>query len=198
MFWNHKRKKPAPVFQAPDTAVHLYLGGFYYDEKPISSSYQMLCMHPQDITGDPTFLAFALRCAKLILADYPFVLESVIGNDYEADCSPIIEAHRNSGGQFILAEKLRLLARVNTPTLLTLMPEYEHPFYECEFYAFREELANARVQAIANNLRNSEFALRIFYHACHDYFLIETAEDPLPCIKHIQDICSQEGRKIFH
>lgn len=104
MFWNHKRKKPAPVFQAPDTAVHLYLGGFYYDEKPIRSSYQMLCMHPQDITGDPTFLAFALRCAKLILADYPFVLESVIGNDYEAGCSPIIIGmyHKNIPVDLIL------------------------------------------------------------------------------------------------
>lgn len=134
----------------------------------------------------------------LILADYPFVLESVIGNDHLADCSPIIEAHCNSGGQFILAGKLRLLARVTTLTLVTRMPEYEHWLYECEFYAYREELSNVQVQAIANNFRNSEFALRIFYHACHDYFLIETAEDPLPCIKHIQDICSQEGRKTFH
>ena len=144
------------------------------------------------------FLAFALHCASLILADYPFVSESVIGNDHLADCSPIIEAHRNSGGQFFLAEKLRLLARVNVPTLVTQMPEYEHEFYEWEFYAYREELSNVQVQAIANNLRSSTFALRIFYHSCHDYLLIETAEDPLPCIKHIQDICSQEGRKIFH
>lgn len=198
MFWNHKRKKPVLVFQASDTAVCLHLGGFYYDEKPIRPFYRMLSMFPQAIDGDPTFLGFSLRCASLILADYPFVLESVIGNDHLADCSPIIEAHRNSGGQFFLAEKLRLLARVNTPALVTLMPEYEHEFYECEFYAYREELSNVQVQAIANNLRNSEFALRIFYHACHDYLLIETEEDLLLCTKHIQDLCSQEERKIFH
>ena len=113
----------------------------------------MLSLHPHEIIyGAPTFLAFVLRCASLILADYPFVLESVIGNDHLADCSPIIAAHRNSGGQFILAKKLRLLARVNTPTLVTLMPEYEYEFYECEFYACREELSNVQVQAIANNL----------------------------------------------
>lgn len=198
MFWNRKRKKPVPECPTSDTAVCLHHRGFYYDEKPIHSSYQMLSIFPHDVDGDITFLEFSLRCASLILADYPFVLESVIGNDHLADCSPIIEAHRNSGGQFILAEKLRLLARVTTPTLVTQMPEYEHWLYECEFYAYREELSNVQVQAIANNLRNSEFALRIFYHSCHDYFLIETAEDPLLCIKHIQDICSQEGRKIFH
>jgi hypothetical protein len=199
MFWNRKRKEPVPECPAPDTAVCLHLGGFYYDEKPIRPSYQMLSLYPHEIIdGDPTFLAFVLRCASLILADYPFVLESVIGNDHLADCSPIIEAHRNSGGQFFLAEKLRLLARVNAPTLVTRMPEYEHEFYEWEFYAYREELSNVQVQAIANNLRSSEFALRVFYHACHDYFLIETAEDPIPCIKRIEELCSQEGRKIFH
>ena len=64
----------------------------------------MLCLHPQDIDGDITFLAFALRCVNLILADYPFVVDSVIGNDHEADCVSIIEAHRNSGGQFIFVE----------------------------------------------------------------------------------------------
>ena len=198
MFWNRKRKKAPPVCQASDAAVYLHHKGFYYDEKPSRPSYQILSIFPHDVDGDITFLEFALRCASLILADYPFVLESVIGNDHLADCSPIIEAHRNSGGQFILAEKLRLLARVNTPTLVTLMPEYEHWLYECEFYAYREKLSNAQVQAIANDLRSSNFALRIFYHACHDYLLIETEEDLLPCTKHIQDLCSQEGRKIFH
>ena len=198
MFWNRKRKKPAIVYQVPDTAVYLHHKGFYYDEKPIRPSYQMLSIFPHDVDGDITFLEFSLRCASLILADYPFVLESVIGNDHLADCSPIIEAHRNSGGQFILAEKLCLLARVNTPTLVTLMPEYEHWLYECEFYAYREELSNAQVQAIAKDLRSSNFALRIFYHTCHDYLLIETEEDLLSCTKHIQDLCSKEGRKIFH
>lgn len=198
MFWNRKRKKPVPVCQVPDTAVYLHHKGFYYDEKPIHPSNQMLSIFPHDVDGDITFLEFALRCVSLILADYPFVLESVIGNDHKADCAPIIEAHRNSGGEFILAERLRLLARISTPTLVMLMPEYEHEFYECEFYAYREELSDVQAQAIANNLRSSEFALRIFYHSCHDYLLIETAEDPLPCIKHIQELCSQEGRTIFH
>ncbi len=199
MFWNRKHKKPVPECPASDTAVYLCPSGFYFDEKPIHPSCQMLSLYPHEIIeGDPTFLAFALRCASLILADYPLVLESVIGNDHLADCSPIIEAHRNSGGQFILAEKLRLLARVNTPTLVTRMPEYEHWLYECEFYAYREELSNAQVQTIANDLRSSEFALRIFYHSCHDYLLIETAEDTFTCIKHIQELCSQEGRTIFH
>ena len=198
MFRNRKHKRPSPVCQASDTAVYLCPGGFYFDEKPIRPSCQMLSLYPHEIDEDITFSEFSLRCASLILADYPFVLESVIGNDHLADCSPIIEAHRNSGGQFILAEKLCLLARVNTPTLVTLMPEYEHWLYECEFYAYREELSNAQVQAIAKDLRSSNFALRIFYHACHDYLLIETEEDLLSCTKHIQDLCSKEGRKIFH
>lgn len=198
MFWIRKRKEEPPSFHGSDIAIHLNSSGFYQNERPKSRQYQMYSVYPYEEDNDISFLAFALRCAKLILADYPFVLESIIGNDYEADCSPIIEAHRNSGGQFILAEKLHLLARVTTPTLLTLMPEYEHPFYECEFYAYRDELPNVQVQAIASDLRNSEFALRIFYHACHDYFLIETAEDPLPCIKHIEELCLQESRKIFH
>lgn len=198
MFWNRKLKEPEPVFQVPDTAIHLCYGGFYDNEKPIRPTNQMLCVHPYEEDNDITFLAFARRCASLILADYPFVLESVIGNDYGGDCSPLIEAHRNAGGQFIIAEKHRLLARVTAPTLLTLMPEYEHPFYECEFYAYRKELSNAQVQAIANDLRNSDFALRIYYHACHDYFLMETAEDPLLYIRHIQELCSQEWRTIFY
>ena len=198
MFWNRKQKRATPVCQASDTAVHLCPGGFYYDEKPIRPSCQMLSLYPHEVDEDITFSEFSLRCASLILADYPFVLESVIGSDHLADCSPIIEAHRNSGGQFILAEKLCLLARVNTPTLVTLMPEYEHWLYECEFYAYREELSNAQVQAIAKDLRSSNFALRIFYHTCHAYLLIETEEDLLSCTKHIQDLCSKEGRKIFH
>ena len=149
MFWNRKHKKPVPECPASDTAVYLCPSGFYFDEKPIHPSCQMLSLYPHEIIeGDPTFLAFA--------------------------------------------------ARVNTPTLVTRMPEYEHWLYECEFYAYREELSNAQVQTIANDLRSSEFALRIFYHSCHDYLLIETAEDTLTCIKHIQELCSQEGRTIFH
>ena len=60
MFWNRKHKKPVPECPASDTAVYLCPSGFYFDEKPIHPSCQMLSLYPHEIIeGDPTFLAFA-------------------------------------------------------------------------------------------------------------------------------------------
>jgi len=199
MFWDHKHKERPSVFKDSDKAIHLCPGGFYHDEKPIRPLHQLLCIYPHEVDGDISFAEFALRCAGRILTDYPFVLESIIGRDtHSPDCRPLIESHCSAGGQFLLAEKTRLLAKVNAPTLVKLIHEYDRRFFECEFYAYREELSGPQMQAAVCDLRNSDFALRIFYHECHDYLLIETAEDPLSCTKSIQEICSLEGRKIFH
>ena len=198
MFWDHKHKERPSVFNNSDRAIHLCSGGFYHDEKPISSSHQMLCLYPHEVDGDISFAEFALRCAGLILANYPFILESIIGCDaYSPDCYPLIELHRSTGRQFLLAKKNRLLATVHAPTLVNLISEYDRRFFECEFYSYREVLSVEQVHSAANDLRNSNFSLRIYYHECHDYFLIETSEDPSTCIKHIQGLCSREGRKLF-
>lgn len=134
MFWTHKRKERPSSFDGSEIAIQLSSGGFYQTEQPIKSQNQMYCVYPYEEDNDTSFSAFTLDCIRLVLADFPFVLESAMGHDiYPIDCYPLIEAYRNAGGQFILAEKHRLLAKVSAPALVTLMPEFDRRFSNASF-----------------------------------------------------------------
>ena len=64
MFWHRKRKRQRkdlfPEFEGSDRAIYMSLSGFFYDEIPVNSRYQMLCMYPYEEDCDPTFPDFAL------------------------------------------------------------------------------------------------------------------------------------------
>ena len=200
MFWHRKRKRIdfLPKFEGSDRAICLSMSGFYYSELPISPQYRMLSIYPYEEDCDPTFSDFALRCAFRILEDHPFALESVFGWDppNSPDCRWLVYVDRNAEREYILAETRQILAILEKPALAELIPEFDSDYFECEYFAYREAFSGEDILRQKDDLRKSDFALRVSCHQSHDYLLIETAEDPKICAEYIQELCTQEERKL--
>jgi len=194
MFWF--RRKVKPVLELGN-AINISKKTFYPEERPATPKHHMLCVAPDDGDEAECFSDFMRLCAERLLADFDFVVERVrFGDIYQ---EMFIADFLDSGGKVVLPQKdiLFAISGARGPRLVELVPNTNLGCYEYNIYAFSQPLTIEQMFDPGFNFQVSNFALRLFCHEQHDYFLMESTQDLEPFIDMIRSVCQEQGRELI-
>lgn len=197
MFCFFKKTKPMPLDLS--MAVGISRTGFYPDERPSTPKHQMICVWPDDSDENTFFGRFMRLCVARLLADFPFVIEEVDNGKNSLLLEPALSDFISLGGTVIVPKQdvLRTISGTNQPRLLESIPVRDLCRYGYNIYAYQKPLPSDDLLNPAINFQTSPFALRLFCHEWHDYFLIETPENIQPYIDIVQTLCDEQDRRLI-
>lgn len=197
MFLFFKKTKPVPLDLS--MAVGISRTGFYPDECPSTPNHQMICVWPDDSDENTFFGKFMRLCAVRLLSGFPFVIEEVDNGKNSLLSEPALSNFISSGGTVIVTKKdvLCAISGTDQPRLLESIPVRDLCRYGYNIYAYRKPLPSDNLLSPATDFQTSPFALRLFCHEWHDYFLIETPEDIQPYIDIVQTLCDEQDRQLI-
>lgn len=196
MLWLHRKKK---TVLEPSTTITISKNTFYEEEHPATSNHHMLCVAPKDGDESEGFGNFMRLCAEQLLSGYPNVLEAAEYVTDELHRESFVSDFVNNGGRIFLPRKdvLFALSGQQAPRLISYIPSPNLCRYAYDIFAFSHTIDTSHLFVPSFDLQTSDFALHLFCHEQHDYFLMESTQALDPLIAVIRSVCQKQNRALI-